>query len=408
MPEELAIAFIYAFGVSTPHLFPDYSFGEEEEYMQGLRLGTFYGFEIRIDLSWLVIFFLVLWTLTVGLFPTNYPGLSNTTYLGMGIVATLLFFASLLAHELSHSFVARAKGIPVEGITLFLFGGVSRTRMDAETPGDEFQIAIIGPLTSVVLAAFFGLIWYLGKTAGWSVVVTGIAFYLASINLALAIFNMLPGLPLDGGRVLRSLLWKYTGSQRKATQIASIGGQWLAYLVIALGFWQLFGSALLSGLWFILIGWFLHNAAEISYEEVLLRTSLQGVRAREIMTPYPETVNAEMTLQELVDKYFLTRRYHSFPVTEDSHPIGIITLNQVKDVPREEWIYRTVKDIMIPCSNGVTAFPEEQMSQVLSKMQESGVRRVLVTQNGSLKGIITANDVAIWLQRQREFGKQMG
>ncbi|AHJ28938.1 site-2 protease family protein [Nodularia spumigena CS-584] len=370
--------------------------------MQGFRLGSIFGFEIRVDLSWFLIFFLVLWTLSAGIFPTSYPGFGNATYFGMGIVATLLFFASLLAHELSHTFVARAKGIPVEGITLFIFGGVSRTRMDAETPGDEFQIAGVGPLVSLLLAGFFGLIWYVGINAGWSVVFTGIFAYLAVINLALAIFNMLPGFPLDGGRVFRSMIWKYTGNIKKATKIASTGGKWLAYLLIAFGALEMFAGAILGGLWLILIGWFLYNAAETSYEELLLRTSLKGVKAREIMTPHPETVSPEMNLQELVDTYFLSRRYHSFPVTQDSHPVGIITLNQVKDIPREEWKYRTVKDTMIPVENRVTARPEEQMSQVLQKMQDSGVRRVLVIQNDLLRGIITAHDLANWLQRQRD------
>ncbi|MDB9303785.1 MULTISPECIES: site-2 protease family protein [Cyanophyceae] len=370
--------------------------------MQGFRLGSIFGFEIRVDLSWFLIFFLVLWTLSAGIFPTSYPGFGNATYFGMGIVATLLFFASLLAHELSHTFVARAKGIPVEGITLFIFGGVSRTRMDAETPGDEFQIAGVGPLVSLLLAGFFGLIWYVGINAGSSVVFTGIFAYLAVINLALAIFNMLPGFPLDGGRVFRSMIWKYTGNIKKATKIASTGGKWLAYLLIAFGALEMFAGAILGGLWLILIGWFLYNAAETSYEELLLRTSLKGVKAREIMTPHPETVSPEMNLQELVDTYFLSRRYHSFPVTQDSHPVGIITLNQVKDLPREEWKYRTVKDTMIPVENRVTARPEEQMSQVLQKMQDSGVRRVLVIQNDLLRGIITAHDLANWLQRQRD------
>jgi Zn-dependent protease/CBS domain-containing protein len=370
--------------------------------MQGFRLGSIFGFEIRVDLSWFLIFFLVLWTLSAGIFPTSYPGFGNATYFGMGIVATLLFFASLLAHELSHTFVARAKGIPVEGITLFIFGGVSRTRMDAETPGDEFQIAGVGPLVSLLLAGFFGLIWYVGINAGWSVVFTGIFAYLAVINLALAIFNMLPGFPLDGGRVFRSMIWKYTGNIKKATKIASTGGKWLAYLLIAFGALEMFAGAILGGLWLILIGWFLYNAAETSYEELLLRTSLKGVKAREIMTPHPEAVSPEMNLQELVDTYFLSRRYHSFPVTQDSHPVGIITLNQVKDIPREEWKYRTVKDTMIPVENRVTARPEEQMSQVLQKMQDSGVRRVLVIQNDLLRGIITAHDLANWLQRQRD------
>lgn len=373
--------------------------------MQGFSLGSIFGFEIRVDLSWFLIFFLVLWTLSVGLFPTNYPGFDSTTYFAMGIVATLLFFASLLAHELSHSFVARAKGIPVEGITLFIFGGVSRTRMDAETPGDEFQIAGVGPLVSLLLAGLFGLIWYVGINSGWSVVFTGIFAYLGAINLALAIFNMLPGFPLDGGRVFRSIIWKYTGNLTKATKIASNGGKYLAYLLIAFGVLEMFGGAILGGLWLILIGWFLYNAAETSYEELLLRTTLEGVQAEEIMTPHPETVSPDINLQELVDTYFLSRRYHSFPVTEDSHPVGIITLNQVKDIPREEWKYRTIKDTMSPIENRVIACPEEKMSQVLQKMQDSGVRRVLVIQNDLLRGIITAHDLANWLQRQRDLGQ---
>jgi CBS domain-containing protein len=277
--------------------------------------------------------------------------------------------------------------------------------MDAENPGDEFQIAVIGPVTSLVLSALFGLLWYIGRNAGWSVVVNGVTSYLASINLILAIFNMLPGFPLDGGRVFRSLVWKYTGNLKKATQIASTGGKLLGYLLIALGILQTFGGAVLGGLWFVLIGWFLYTAAEASYEEILLRTSLQGVRVREVMTPYPETVNAELTLQELVDKYFLSRRYHSFPVMEDSKPIGMITLNKVKDIPRDEWIYRTVQETMIPTQEGISARPEEQMSQVLEKMQTSGVRRVLVIQDDLLTGIITTNDIANWLQRRREFGE---
>lgn len=373
--------------------------------MEGFRLGSILGFEIRVDLSWLLIFFLVLWTLSAGVFPASYPGFDNATYFGMGIVATLLFFASLLAHELSHSFVARTKGIPVEGITLFIFGGVSRTRMDAETPGDELQIAGVGPLVSLLLSGFFGLIWYVGISFSWSVVFTGVFAYLAAINLALAIFNMLPGFPLDGGRVFRSLLWKYTGNLKKATKIASTAGKWLSYLLIAFGILDMFSGVILGGLWLILIGWFLYNAAETSYEELLLRTTLEGIQAREIMTPYPETVSPDIKLQELVDNYFLNRRYHSFPVTEDNQPVGIITLNQVKDIPREEWQYRTVKDTMIPTENGVTARPDEEMSKVLQKMQDSQIRRVLVIQNGLLRGIITANDLASWLQRQRDLGQ---
>jgi Zn-dependent protease/CBS domain-containing protein len=374
--------------------------------MQSFRLGSIFGFEIRIDLSWFIIFFLILWTLTASVFPDNYPGLAQGTYIAMGVAGTLLFFASLLAHELSHSIVARGKGIPVEGITLFVFGGMSRTRMEAETPGDEFQIAGVGPLVSLVLAGLFGLLWWIGTNAGWPVPVNAVTAYLALINLFLAIFNLLPGFPLDGGRLFRSIVWKVTNNLTKATRIASWGGKFLGYLLIGLGIFQIFGANILGGFWLILIGWFLNNAAELSYQEQLIRTGLEGVRAREVMTPNPETVPSDLILQQLVDEYFLHRRYQAFPVTENHQLVGIITLNQVKDVPRDEWNRQTVKDTMTPVEKGAVVRPEEQMSQVLQKMQESGARRVLVARNGQLQGIITANDVANWLRRKRDLGER--
>jgi Zn-dependent protease/CBS domain-containing protein len=376
--------------------------------MQGFRLGSIFGFEIRVDLSWFLIFFLILWTFIGSVFPANYPGLSQGTYIIMGIVATLLFFASLLAHELSHSFVARAKGIPVEGITLFIFGGVSRTRMDAETPGDEFQIAGVGPLTSVLLSVLFGLLYWLGRRAGWSVAVNGVTGYLASINLILAIFNLLPGFPLDGGRLFRSIIWKITGNLKKATRIASWGGKFFAYLLIAWGLVQLFGGLIFNGLWLIFIGWFLYNAAEYSYREVQLQKSLEGVRVNQVMTPNPETVTPDLTLRELVDEYFLQRRYQAYPVTQSDRPLGIITLNRVKEIPQDEWNRRTVRQTMIPAEKDVIVTPEEKMPQVLQKMSESGARRVLVARNNRLQGMITASDVANWLRRRRDLGMQTG
>ena len=370
--------------------------------MQGFRLGSIFGFEIRIDLSWFLIFFLILWSLTESLFPANYPELSEIAYLIMGIVGTLLFFTSLVAHELAHSLVAKAKGIPVEGITLFVFGGVSRTRMDAETPGDEFQIAGVGPLLSLILAGLFALIWWLGRGAGWTVAITGVARYLASINLLLAIFNLLPGFPLDGGRLFRSLVWKITGDLKKATRIASWGGQFFAYAIIALGFVQLFNGNFLGGLWFILIGWFLANAAEMSYQQHLIRTGLEGVRAKEVMMPAPETVIADLSLQTLVDDYFLHRRYQAFPVTQNGDLVGIISINQVKETPREKWQKQTVAETMTPINDSVTVRPETPMTQVLEKMEDSGMKRVLVIHDDQLEGIITGGDVSSWLRRMRE------
>ena len=376
--------------------------------MQSFKLGSIFGFEIRVDLSWLLIFFLILWTLTVDLFPFNYPGLSNTTYIVMGVVGTILFFTSLLLHEISHSLVAKAKDIPVEGITLFAFGGVSRTRMDAETPGDEFQIAVVGPLTSLALSGIFALVSYFGEGAGWNLAVTGVAAYLSWINLILAIFNLLPGFPLDGGRLFRSTVWKFTNNLQTATRVASIGGRLLGFSLIAFGFWQLFSPIpnLIGGLWLILIGWFLNNAAAASYRELVLRTMLEGSRVRDVMTMKPETVTADLSLQELIDKYFFNRYYESFPVMEENHPIGMITLNQVKEVRRQDWSQRTVKEMMIPLEE-INVSPQQDIAKTLTQMQEARSRRLLVIDNGSLAGIISSTDISNWLQRQQEFGDSL-
>jgi Zn-dependent protease/CBS domain-containing protein len=370
--------------------------------MGDFRLGSVLGFEIRIDFSWFIIFFLILWTFTFAVFPVNFPGLSTGAYIAMGVTGTLLFFASLLAHEISHSLVARAKDIPVEGITLFIFGGMSRTRMEAETAGDEFKIAVVGPLTSFVLGVLFWAVGWIGARAGWSLAIIGVAQYLALLNILLAVFNLLPGFPLDGGRIFRSAVWKYTGDSTKATRYASTAGKWLAYLLIGFGLFSAFGGNIVGGLWLVFIGWFLRNAAIASYQQHLLQIVLEGVRARDAMTPDPETVRPELTLQELVDEHFLRRRFHSYPVTRDGRPLGLISLQQVKDVPREEWPTRTVADTMTPAENGVTVRPEDRMNEVLQKMESSGNRRLLVTRDGHLEGIITSGDLTGWLQRVRE------
>jgi Zn-dependent protease len=374
--------------------------------MQSFRLGSIWGFEIRIDLSWLLIFFLILWTLTANVFPFSYPGQPSSTYFIMGITGTLLFFVSLVLHELSHSLVARTKDIPVEGITLFAFGGVSRTRMEAETAGDEFQIAGVGPLTSLLLSGLAALVAYGASALNLGVVVVGVASYLSWINLLLAGFNLLPGFPLDGGRLFRSIVWKFTNNIRAATRVASIGGRLLGFGLIFWGLWQLFSPVpnFIGGLWFILIGWFLNNAAESSYQDLLIRITLEGARAKDVMTLNPETVPANLSLQDLVDQYFFNRNYQSFPVMEDGQPIGLVTLKQAKQVAREAWSQQTVRDIMTATAQGIAVAPHEDMAKVLEQMQESRSRRLLVIANDQLQGIISATDIANWLQRRQEFG----
>lgn len=370
--------------------------------MGGFRLGSILGFEIRIDASWFIIFFLLFWSLSAGVFPQEYPDLSQAAYYGMGIVTTLLFFASLLAHELSHSLVARTKDIPVEGITLFIFGGMAHTRMEAEEPGDELAIAGAGPLASVVIAGLFAGIAWMGRRSAWPTFLLAPAEYLAWINLILAGFNLLPGFPLDGGRLFRAVAWRVTGDVTRATRWASAGGRILGWLLIGLGAIQALGGAAVGGLWLVFIGWFLRTAAQASFRQHLLQSVFQGVPAREVMTSNPTTVSPDLTLRQVVDEHFLKNRYQGYPVVEEKNgrAVGLVTLEQVKEVDRDEWERTRVRDVMTP-EEEVEVAPDEPMTEVLDRLRE-GRRRVLVVGDDRLQGVISAGDVTRWVQLEQD------
>jgi Zn-dependent protease/CBS domain-containing protein len=367
--------------------------------MGGFRLGSIFGFEIRIDYSWFIIFFLILWTFGFAVFPALYPGETPGTYIAMAGVGTLLFFASLVAHELSHSLVARRRGIEVSGITLFIFGGMAHAASEFEEPADEFQIAGVGPLSSLLIGGMFYLVAAVAGRAGAGPPVVGVATYLAYINVLLAVFNLLPGFPLDGGRLFRALVWRSTGDLRKATRYATTGGKIVGYLLIALGLMNFFAGNLVGGLWLVFIGWFMRSAAEASYLQLLLRRSLEGVRAHDVMTPDPYTVPAETTLEEFVDEHVFRGRHSTYPVVHDGRPVGIITLDRVKGVPREEWGRRTTADAMVAAAGEDLVRPEERMDRVLDRLGKSETGRVLVSRQGQLVGIITRSDLTRWFQR---------
>jgi Zn-dependent protease/CBS domain-containing protein len=369
--------------------------------MRGFRTGSLFGIEIRIDYSWFVIFALILWTLTRGVFPTAHPGLPASTYLVMGAVGTLLFFASLLGHELAHSLVARSRDIPVESITLFIFGGMARTKEEFETPGDEFVIAVAGPISSLAIAAAFWLLTWAAAQAGASVAVTGVAAYLALINFVLAVFNLFPGFPLDGGRLFRAAVWKWTGDLRRATRIASNGGKVFGYMLMVLGLLNLFSGNPIGGMWLVFIGWFVRMAAESSYVQHVLRSSMEGVTARDAMTADPRTVGPDETLEHFVEEFVLHGRHHSYPVVERARPLGLITLDRVRAVPKEEWRARTVRDAMVPLSSDITIGPADTLIDAVQRLNASGLSRVLVTQDDRLVGIISQSDIARWLDRSR-------
>lgn len=367
-----------------------------------INLGRIGGFEISLDYSWFVIFFLILGTFSGAVFPASLPDLGNAAYLLMGAAGTFLFFASLLGHELAHSFVARSRGVPVEGITLFIFGGMARTKSEAESPGDEFVIAVVGPLASLAFAAFFQAVVAFTPGEGAGAMVVVVAHQLAIVNLALALFNLLPGFPLDGGRLLRAAVWKATGSLRRATLAASTAGRGLGFAIMGLGVLGIvLGNALIGGLWLIFIGWFLGNAASASYQHLLLTEVLRGVTARDAMSRQPEAVDPDVTVEQLVHDYFLRRPYNAFPVTRGGTLVGLVTLSQVKPVDRDTWPVTRVAEVMTPLEETVVVSPETPMTEVIQRIGESSSHRVMVAQDGRLEGIISSHDVAVWMDRAR-------
>jgi Zn-dependent protease/predicted transcriptional regulator len=370
--------------------------------MNGFRLGSIGGFEIRIDFSWFIILFLIVWSFSFAVFPAQVPGYAQGAYLIMGVSGALLFFASLLGHELAHSFVARRRGIEVEGITLFVFGGMARTRSEAKSPGDEFVIAGVGPLASLALAGLLWLAARLGSEAGLSPVITVVLAYLAWLNLLLAVFNMLPGFPLDGGRVLRAIAWRVTGSLEKATRLATGGGRLLGFLLAGIGIYMAFRVDVVGGLWLVFIGWYLRTAAVASYQQHRLRDVLTDVRADQTMSPSPETVPPDITLQQLMDDVFMRSRYVAFPVVENGTPIGLVTLHQLREVARDSWSYIPVREVMLPIEPALVVAPDDTVTTVIDRLQSSPARRVLVMQDGHLVGIISARDITHWLERARQ------
>ena len=360
------------------------------------RVAKIFGININIDPSWLVIFLLFTWSLGGHYFPQNYPQWSKGLAWGLGFLTSLLVFVSVLVHELTHSLVARQQGDEVSDITLFLLGGVAQIRQEPDKPLKEFGMAIVGPLSSFILAAvFFGLSVFLSRV---SQPLSASALYLAIINTGLAVFNLLPGFPMDGGRVLRSIVWKITGDLKKATRIASLVGQAIAFLLLATGFLQILRGQF-SGLWLILIGLFLQSAAARGYEQAVVRSLLQGVKAKDLMSTEFTTVPAGLTIQALVDDFVLHRKERVFLVMDQESGLqGIICLEDVKSTPKENWPWARVRDIMTPKDKLEAVRPETDGSQVLASLTGRDINQVPVMQGDHLEGIICRTDLLRYLQ----------
>ncbi len=356
-----------------------------------------FGFSVRIDLSWLLIAALVVWSLAGAVFPRQYEGLHWGTYLAMGLVAALGLFASIVFHELCHSLVARRYGLPMKGITLFLFGGVAEMSEEPPSAKAEFLMALAGPAASVVVAGVFLALAWLGGLAGWPDTVVGVVRWIGFINAILVAFNLIPGFPLDGGRAVRAAIWHFKGDLRKATQTASRIGAGFGAVLIGLGILNLLFLNPIGGMWWILIGLFIRGAAKSGYRQVLIRQALKGEPVQRFMNDQPITVPPSLTVDRLVEEYVYEHHFKMFPVVEEGRLTGCITTKAIKDVPREQWSETTVGEIGSECSDENTIGPDHDAVDAFEQMNRHGVSRLMVVREGRLEGLLALKDLMKFL-----------
>jgi Zn-dependent protease len=388
---------------------------------RGLHVGRIFGIDLEVDLSWFFIFILVAWNLAGGVLPVWHPEWSVGLRWSVALAAALLFFASVVVHELSHSLVARARNLPVQRITLFLFGGVSNLEREPASAGTEFLMAVVGPLASIVLGGVFLLLGGLmaggvfGAFASPQRALSGLGplptllFWLGPVNIFVGLFNLIPGFPLDGGRILRSILWRSTGDLRKATRWASAVGQCVAWILILTGAGMIFGmrvpffgTGLGGGIWLVFIGWFLNNAAISSYRQTVVRQVLDHVPVFRLMRRHVPTVTPQLPVRRLIDEWILVSDERAFPVTSGGDLVGLVCLEDVRELPREEWDRATVADIMTRAEHLTTVEPDEDLSDALRKLTSHNVRQMPVVDHGHLVGLLRQRDIMKWIELQTD------
>jgi Zn-dependent protease/CBS domain-containing protein len=362
-----------------------------------IHLFTLFGFDVGIDFTWFLLAILVAWSLASYLFPVYYKGYSTGIYWAMGVAGAVGLFFSIVFHEFWHSIVARRFGLPMKGITLFIFGGVAEMGDEPANAKTEFLMAIVGPLSSAVLGGIFLLLYWGVSAARGPMAVWGVLQYLGWLNFLLAVFNLVPAFPLDGGRVFRSILWGAKGDLRWATRVAAAFGSGFGILLIALGLVSFLFGAFVTGVWYFLIGLFVRGAARMSYRQVLIRQALAGETVARFMQPNPVVVPSSLSVSELVNDYIYRYHHRMFPVTSDGTLVGCISTQQVRRVPREQWDRYTVQDVLAPCSLENTIPPHTDAMEALSIMNRTGNSRLLVVEGDHLAGIITLKDMLKFL-----------
>jgi Zn-dependent protease/CBS domain-containing protein len=366
------------------------------------KIGKIAGIEIGVHWSWLFIFALITWSFASGILKEYFEDWSTAQRWSVGVIVAIIFFTSILLHELSHSLVAKARGIPVQGITLFVFGGVSNLGREAQSAGEEFWIAIVGPLTSIAIGVLFAglgaVLWVPARDAA------SISLYLAMVNGIIAVFNLLPGFPLDGGRVFRSIVWARNRNLLRATRISARVGEYVAYLLMAAGALQILFGLFVGGVWMIFIAIFLRNASSGSYEQLLLEMALKGVSAGELARRDYDLVSPEMTVAQLVDEHMLAGHGRAYPVMAGENLLGLITLTDVRRLAREEWPETTVFRAMTPFERLRTVAPQESAARVLQMMSESDLNQVPVVDGRCLAGIVSRGDILRLIQMRQAVG----
>jgi Zn-dependent protease/CBS domain-containing protein len=358
-----------------------------------LKIATVMGIPIRVHFSWLIIFGLITWSLSTFYFPQAAPQLPALSYWASGAIAALLLFFSVAFHELSHSFVALRYKLTIINITLFIFGGVAQMKGEPPSPKAEFRIAVAGPLSSFFLSLMFAAAYHLTGVQ----VIKALFSYLAQLNLILGAFNLIPGFPMDGGRVVRAFLWKRSNDFFHATRKASSYGQKIAMLFIMFGLLSIF-TGFPGGLWIMLIGWFLYSAAQASYQQAGLQQTLVGIKVRNIMVRDIITISSGLTVDSAVNDYFLKYGYGGFPVVDDGRFLGFATLKEIKDVSREKWKDVRISEIFVSHDKKWEVSQEDDVMKALEIMISEDKGRLVVTENEKITGLITRNGIAKYIQ----------
>ncbi len=369
-----------------------------------IRLGSIYGIKIGLHYSWLIIAVLIVLSLS-SYFSQAHPDWSSGTIWLMAVFSALLFFAAIIVHELSHAAVALSKNLPVRSITLFALGGVAQIEKESPDAKTEFWIGIVGPITSAVIGfACLGISYLLGWTpmSEADTPLMAMLVWLGYINIALAVFNMIPGFPMDGGRVLRGIIWAVTGDGPKSTRIASVSGQFMAFIFIILGLFMFFSGAGFGGLWIAFIGWFLLNAAKATYAQVEITEGLKGVSVGDLMSRDCVMLDRYQNLQTIVDDHLLRSGQRCFMVEEDGSPVGMITAHEIKSIERKLWPFKTAADVMRRFENLHVVGPDTPATEALELIGRHGINQLPVVSDGNLLGIITRERIVNYLFTRKE------